>query len=55
MEDPTELHRNDGELGAGCGYCGGLGHRITDCPKLDTQRKQLAGPRKDLLAGGSEW
>lgn len=55
MEDPTELHRNDSELGAGCGYCGGLGHRITDCPKLDTQRKQLAGPRKDLLAGGSEW
>ena len=39
----------------GCSYCGGLGHRITNCPKLDNmQHKQAAGVgRKDLLAGSS--
>merc|ERR1719427_2161557 len=28
------------ELGGerGCTYCGGLGHRITDCPKLESIR-----------------
>jgi ATP-dependent RNA helicase DDX41 len=28
----------------GCAYCSGLGHRITNCPKLESQRlKQLKG------------
>jgi len=46
----------EAELGKGCAYCGGLGHRITNCPKLEHQRKQLAGPRKDFLAGkGADW
>ncbi|CAG8454707.1 10810_t:CDS:10 [Paraglomus brasilianum] len=26
-----------------CTFCGGLGHRITACPKLDAQRKQQLG------------
>ncbi|KAL4231239.1 DEAD (Asp-Glu-Ala-Asp) box polypeptide 41 [Mactra antiquata] len=40
---------------AGCMYCGGLGHRIADCPKLEAlQNKQVAGiGRRDYLAAGS--
>jgi hypothetical protein len=39
----------------GCSYCGGLGHRITDCPKLEalqTKQAQNIG-RRDYLATGS--
>ncbi|KAJ8933930.1 hypothetical protein NQ314_013686 [Rhamnusium bicolor] len=42
------------ELGGehGCSYCGGLGHRITDCPKLEAlQNKQASNiGRRDYLA-----
>lgn len=36
----------------GCSYCGGLGHRITDCPKLEAvQNKQASNiGRKDYLS-----
>uniref|UniRef100_A0A8C4NHZ0 Probable ATP-dependent RNA helicase DDX41 n=1 Tax=Eptatretus burgeri TaxID=7764 RepID=A0A8C4NHZ0_EPTBU len=36
----------------GCTFCGGLGHRITDCPKLEAlQTKQVSNiGRKDYLA-----
>ncbi|KAJ2795226.1 DEAD-box ATP-dependent RNA helicase 35, partial [Coemansia guatemalensis] len=37
IADPTDRHRlADGTLdtSVGCAYCGGLGHRILDCPKL---------------------
>lgn len=36
----------------GCSYCGGLGHRITECPKLESvQHKKAADAgRKDYLA-----
>ncbi|KAJ8960023.1 hypothetical protein NQ318_009460 [Aromia moschata] len=36
----------------GCSYCGGLGHRITDCPKLEAlQNKQASNiGRRDYLA-----
>ncbi|KAK2996738.1 hypothetical protein RJ639_025815 [Escallonia herrerae] len=37
----------------GCGYCGGLGHRIRDCPKLESQRnQQLASSRSDFFGSG---
>lgn len=42
----------------GCSYCGGLGHRIADCPKLQAmQTKQAQGiGRKDYLAHNSaDW
>ncbi len=100
LEDPADLHADDGTMGAGCACewggggggggpprglvpclavahcasprrlratpppplparphpadCGGLGHRITECPKLEHQRKQLAGPKRDIMRGG-EW
>ena len=36
----------------GCGYCGGLGHRITACPKLENIQAKKAGEigKKDYLA-----
>ena len=36
----------------GCSYCGGLGHRITDCPKLEAlQNKQASNiGRRDYLS-----
>ncbi|XP_032824458.1 putative ATP-dependent RNA helicase DDX41 [Petromyzon marinus] len=39
----------------GCTFCGGLGHRITECPKLEAlQTKQVSNiGRKDYLAHGS--
>lgn len=42
----------------GCSYCGGLGHRITDCPKLEAiQNKQTSTiGRKDYLASSApDW
>ncbi|KAF7270229.1 ATP-dependent RNA helicase abstrakt [Rhynchophorus ferrugineus] len=42
------------ELGdeRGCSYCGGLGHRITDCPKLEAQQNKQASNigRRDYLS-----
>ena len=36
----------------GCVYCGGLGHRIMDCPKLESERrKQMAGATMDMGGG----
>lgn len=42
----------------GCSYCGGLGHRITDCPKLEAMQSKQAQNigRKDYLASGAaDW
>lgn len=38
--------------GQGCSYCGGLGHRITECPKLEAvQNKQASNiGRKDFVS-----
>ncbi|XP_065087670.1 ATP-dependent RNA helicase abstrakt [Ochlerotatus camptorhynchus] len=40
------------DLGDGCSYCGGLGHRITECPKLEAiQSKQASNiGRRDYLS-----
>ncbi|KAG0050888.1 hypothetical protein BGZ83_004318 [Gryganskiella cystojenkinii] len=42
LEDPLEKYREMGAAG-GCGYCGGLGHRVTECPKLEQQQKTKQG------------
>ncbi|KAL2921760.1 DEAD-box ATP-dependent RNA helicase 35 [Bienertia sinuspersici] len=37
----------------GCAYCGGLGHRIQNCPKLEHHKTQLfVNSRKDYFGGG---
>lgn len=47
----SETEKNP-ELSDGCAYCGGLGHRITECPKLETiQNKKASNMRKhDFLS-----
>lgn len=42
----------------GCTFCGGLGHRISDCPKLDANRKKQEtkmGKQDFMAAGGADY
>lgn len=48
LDDPRE--NNPG--GGGCSFCGGLGHTIVDCPKIDKDARRVAGGHKDALATG---
>jgi ATP-dependent RNA helicase DDX41 len=57
IDDPTEnaaqtVQRRTGVKG--CGYCGGLGHRVTDCPKLQQYKEQQMREknRKDPFSAG---
>ncbi|KAJ0231044.1 DEAD/DEAH box helicase domain-containing protein [Hirschfeldia incana] len=37
----------------GCAYCGGLGHRIRECPKLEHQKSvAISNSRKDYFGSG---
>lgn len=63
LKDPQEesrLERNSAKLeetlGKGCSYCGGLGHRITNCPKLQTVVRSQKSSMRDVVKGGrSGW
>ncbi|KAJ1913848.1 hypothetical protein H4219_005029 [Mycoemilia scoparia] len=50
IPDPTDKYRKaDGSIDTsiGCAFCGGLGHRILDCPKLEQQRRaEMASMRQ---------
>merc|ERR1719231_130191 len=52
--DAPEVHNNR-EIGGvkGCAYCGGLGHRIANCPKLETTRNKTAAAQKDMMVNGN--
>lgn len=54
LEDPMEqfiaLEAASGHKG--CAYCGGLGHRITDCPKLQSQTREQQRNRRDHFGKG---
>lgn len=51
MEDNEEITGISGVKG--CAYCGGLGHRIRDCPKLEHQKSMaIANNRKDYFGSG---
>ncbi|EED90297.1 DEAD/DEAH box RNA helicase [Thalassiosira pseudonana CCMP1335] len=52
MDDPFENVAADGSGPKGCSFCGGLGHTIVDCPKIDKDARRVAGGRKDALATG---
>lgn len=41
--------------GEGCAYCGGLGHRITACPKLEAVQHKKAGEvgKRDYMANNT--
>lgn len=47
LDDPRDKNG-----GLGCSYCGGLGHTIVDCPKIDKNARTVASGRKDALATG---
>ncbi|KAI8817044.1 P-loop containing nucleoside triphosphate hydrolase protein [Fimicolochytrium jonesii] len=56
LEDPNEKFRGgEGEFVEGldvdCTFCGGLGHRITNCPKLEAQRRQTMSSHRSMHAG----
>ncbi|KAJ3029461.1 DEAD-box ATP-dependent RNA helicase 35 [Rhizophlyctis rosea] len=38
-------------LDSECTFCGGLGHRITNCPKLEAQKKQTVAQFRSMHAG----
>ncbi|KAI9110181.1 hypothetical protein K1719_018623 [Acacia pycnantha] len=51
MEDNDEITGKSGVKG--CAYCGGLGHRIRECPKLDHQKSvAIANSRRDYFGSG---
>ncbi|GKY91886.1 hypothetical protein MPSEU_000160200 [Mayamaea pseudoterrestris] len=50
LDDPR-----DENGGAGCSFCGGLGHTIVDCPKIDKDARRVAGNKRDVLSGGGDW
>lgn len=54
LQSENEKYLNLGDE-RGCSYCGGLGHRITDCPKLEAiQNKQASNiGRRDYLASNA--
>eukprot|EP00967_Tisochrysis_lutea_P107757 scaffold166484_cov33-Tisochrysis_lutea.AAC.2 len=54
LEDPLAADDGGDELTKGCAFCGGLGHRVTTCPKLEAHRmKQLMGTKDTGLADSS--
>ena len=50
MEEMQELANRSGRKG--CAFCGGLGHRIADCPKLASQTREKARSKKDFFGSG---
>ena len=43
LEDPREKNG-----GLGCSFCGGLGHTIVDCPKIDKDARRVAGSHRPV-------
>lgn len=55
LESEVEQYQVIGGI-RGCAYCGGLGHRITDCPKLQgDQNRNVGYTKRDILSGGGAW
>ncbi|KAI8462283.1 MAG: P-loop containing nucleoside triphosphate hydrolase protein [Monoraphidium minutum] len=54
LEDPLEeMEKLAAASGVkGCAYCGGLGHRIGDCPKLRGEAKEQSKMKKDYFGAG---
>jgi len=45
LNDPTGRYREVDQI-KGCAYCGGLGHRVIECPKLMSANKNIRGQNK---------
>ncbi|OIW13570.1 hypothetical protein TanjilG_29311 [Lupinus angustifolius] len=55
LNDPMEDNEAITDISGvkGCAFCGGLGHRIRDCPKLEHQKSVvIANNRKDYFGSG---
>jgi ATP-dependent RNA helicase DDX41 len=56
LDDPMDLDDQAFKLTGtrGCAYCGGLGHRITQCPQLEKHKAQEVSTvtRKDMFGAG---
>lgn len=52
LDDPRGDTEAIGGVSGGCSFCGGLGHSIVDCPKIDKDARRVAGGHKDALATG---
>ncbi|KAI3898585.1 hypothetical protein MKW92_015890 [Papaver armeniacum] len=55
LEDPLDYGPDLTNMSGvkGCAYCGGLGHRIGDCPKLEQQkRKSAVNSTRDYFGSG---
>ena len=57
LDDPNANRRNtnanDGHQG-GCSFCGGLGHAVLDCLKIDKVSGRIASGQKDAIDSTSE-
>ncbi|RYG93658.1 hypothetical protein EON65_58575 [archaeon] len=51
LEDPDDAMLDVAGV-KGCAFCGGLGHRITNCPKLDRDARRIGANKKDSLSKG---
>ncbi|KAL4424987.1 hypothetical protein ABPG77_002872 [Micractinium sp. CCAP 211/92] len=49
MEELAEMEAISGTKG--CAYCGGLGHRVTDCPKLRADTREQTRKQQDRFGG----
>jgi ATP-dependent RNA helicase DDX41 len=58
LDDPDDDLLDLGGV-KGCAFCGGLGHRITNCPKLDKDARRIGAGKKDALVQnggyGGDW
>ncbi|KAI3864379.1 hypothetical protein MKX03_010217 [Papaver bracteatum] len=55
LEDPLDYGPDLTNMSGvkGCAYCGGLGHRIGDCPKLEQQKRHsIANSTRDYFGSG---
>jgi len=60
LDDPREQAEAENGGVVGCSYCGGLGHTIVNCPKIDKNARQVAGGHRDVLVSsgggyGGDW
>jgi ATP-dependent RNA helicase DDX41 len=55
--ESTEIDLEDDETGTkSCPVCGGLGHRLANCPKLESQQRQQRQAQGDKFGGaGGDW
>lgn len=55
LQDPDDDIFDVGGV-KGCSFCGGLGHRITECPKLDKDARKIGSSIKDSFKStGGNW